>query len=115
MTTTPFRPLPVGSVPAWLLGPLPDNLQPRMHLTPTRLQFVAELIRQARSRSPHFSVALQLRLVATHASLRTLITSPMMATGACSITGPSPFPTTSYRGTKGNSATYGVSPQQVET
>ena len=28
---------------------------------------------------------------------------------------PQPVPTTSYRGTEGHSATYGVSPQQVET
>ena len=46
MTTTPFRPLPVGGVPAWLLGPLSAHLQPLLHLTPSRLQIGAELIRR---------------------------------------------------------------------
>ena len=101
MTAQPFRPLPVGGVPAWLLGPLSAHLQPLMPLPPPRLQYGAELTRQGSPRPPHFSVALQLWLVATHASPRTLITSPMMATGACTTTGPSPFPRLPVGGQKG--------------
>ena len=58
---------------------------------PSRLQIGAELTRQGRPRPPQFSVALQLWLVATTASPRALTTRPMMTTGACSTTGPSPF------------------------
>ena len=43
---TPSRPLPVGGVPAWLLGPLIAFLQPLLPLTPFRLQYGAELMRQ---------------------------------------------------------------------
>ena len=101
MTTTPFRPLPVGGVPAWLLEPFYRTSPPLLHLPPSRLQFGAELTRQGSPHPPHFSVALQLWLVATHASPRTLITSPMMATGACTTTGPSPFPRLPVGGQKG--------------
>ena len=51
MTTTPFRPLPVGGVPAWLLGSFSDNLQPLTHLPSSRLHYGAELTRQG---SPQF-------------------------------------------------------------
>ena len=77
MTSTPFRPLPVGAVPAWLLGPFFDNLQPLMPLTPSRLQFGADLIRQGKPRPTQFFIALQLWLVATPASPRTLPNRPM--------------------------------------
>ena len=92
MTTTPFRPLPVGGVPAWLLGPLSATLQPLMPLTPSRAQHGADSTRQERFRPPHIPLASQLWLIATPASPRTLMTSPMMTTRACSITGPNPSP-----------------------
>ena len=101
MTATPFRPLPVGGVPAWLLGPLSSHLQPLMPLTPSRLQFGAELIRQEGSRPPHPSIALQLWLVATSASPTTFTTRPMAATGACSTTRPDPFRLLPVGGRKG--------------
>ena len=101
MTAQPFRPLPVGCVPAWLLGPLSAHLQPLLLLTPSRLQYGAHLTRQGRSGPPQFSVVLQPWLVTTHASPRTLITSPMMATGACTTTGPNPFPRFPIGGQKG--------------
>ena len=115
MTATPCRPLPVGGVPAWLLGPLSAHLQPLFHLTPSRLQFVAELIRQGRygalriTLSPSASIRSYTRL--------TLDIDEHLPEGHRSILHyrPEPVPTTSYRGTKGHSYTYGVSPQQVET
>ena len=90
MTTRPFRPLPVGGVPAWLLGPLSAHLQPLMHLTPSHMQYGADLMRQGRPRRPCIPLASQLWLVATPASPRISATNPMMTTGACSATGPSP-------------------------
>ena len=101
MTAQPFRPLPVGGVPAAMLGPLSAHLQPLLHLPPSRLQSGADLMRQGSSRSPHFSVPLQLWLVATRVSLRTLTTSPMMTTRARSTTDPSPFPRLPIGGQKG--------------
>ena len=115
MTTFAVPTTSCRGCPSMAAGTICDNLPPRMPLMPSRLPFGAELIRQGRSRPPHLSVALQLWLVATHTSPRTLITNPMMATGACTTTGPQSVPTVSYRGTKGHSLTYGVSPQQVET
>ena len=101
MTAQPFRPLPVGGVPAWLLGPLSAHLQPLLHLPPSRLQIGAELIRQGRSGPPQFSVVLQPWLLATSPSLSISQASPMMTTGACSSTGPSPFPPLPVGGQKG--------------
>ena len=101
MTTTPFRPLPVGSVPAWLLGPLSAHLQPLLHLTPSQLQIGAVLIRQGSPCPPQFPVALQPWLLATFAPPTTFTTRPMMTAGACSIIGPSPFPRLPVGGQKG--------------
>ena len=101
MTATPFQPLPVGGVPAWLLGPFCRTSPPFLHLPPSRLQFGADLTRQGSPRPPQFSVALQLWLVATHASPRTPITTAMMATEACATAGPSPFLRLPIGGQKG--------------
>ena len=101
MTAQPFRPLPVGGVPAWLLGPLSARLQLLMPLTPSRLQIGAELIRQESPCPPQFSVVLQPRLLATSLSLSVSQTSPMMTTGACSTTGHSSFRPLPVGGQKG--------------
>ncbi len=118
MTTCPLPPfpiLPVGGVPAWLLGPSCSNLQPSSCLTPSRVQIGAELIRQAssltRSSSP-IPTTRQLRFPATaaHHGVRQTDTAAL-ATCCHPVTGA--VPRTSYRGTKGHSATHRVSPQQA--
>ena len=101
VTAQPFRPLPVGGVPAWLLGPLSAHLPPLLHLTPSRLQIGAELIRQGSPCPPQVSAVLQPWLLATSPSLSISQTSPMMTTEACSTTGPSPFPRLPVGGQKG--------------
>ena len=51
----PSRPLPVGSVPAWLLGPFCWSAPPLIPVPPSRVQFVAELIRHGDLAEAHHS------------------------------------------------------------
>ena len=101
MTKMPYRQLPVGGLPAWLTGPCPSNLQPLMYLTPSRLQYGADLTGQENVRSSRFSVAFQLRLLATPSPPNTSMTSPTLATGISSTTRPSSFIKLPIGGQKG--------------
>ncbi len=101
MTKMSYRPLPVGGLPAWLTGPCPSNLQPLMYLTPSRLQYGADLTSQENVRSSRFSVAFQLRHLATPSQPNTSMISPTLATGICSTTRPSSFIRLPIGGQKG--------------
>ena len=101
MTATPFRPLPVGAVPAWLLGPFSSHLQPLLHLPPSRLQYGAELIRQGMPSTPRIPLAPHPWPIATVPPLSNPVNIASKVTEACSTTCPSPFPPLPVGGQKG--------------
>ena len=95
MTTPPFRPLPVGAVPAWLLGPLCIDSTPFSPLPPSPLHFVAELIRQDEfMKAPHTAHPDQLSGTAPSENHpdQGLDGPVLWGSEACSTTAPDPFP-----------------------
>ena len=101
MSTAPFRPLPVGGVPAWLLGQLIALLQPLHRLASPRLQYGAELTHQGKAEAHHVSIALQLGLIATAPPADNLTNIASKVTEACGITVPSSFRLLPVGGPKG--------------
>ena len=103
MSTSPLRPLPVGRVPAWLLGPLNCNLHPFSLLTPCRLQYGAEMTRQGKSPTPHISLSPQPWPLATVPALSIPVNIASKVTEACSIAAQSSFRLLPVGGQKGSS------------